>query len=575
MADIVLTFDPSLGHMYHNFPLLSFLPCAPVRFVPPPIYYYLSNPDAPSDEYGRAILAPYGIRKVEASLKKCSKLRCEVAHPRHIERFIGSDTKIIGVNTMDPLGIGPLTLTFNNAGKERSWVTEEIDRLFRRINVLRKERCPNAKLVVGGYGEWEFEHRPEMLDYWKIDYAVQGEMDDIIHILFEQMIEDSIDESIFMFGYKSTEFDSSGRPRTTYKKDPSGKFICRNPFSRYKIPTIEQIPTIVNPAISGQVEIMRGCGIDCDFCEVTTRPLRHYPPLKVLEEAKVNLRAGINNAWFITDNQWAYMLKKSDYWPNKEAIFELYRTVLSYDGIRHANPMHATLAPVAADPELAFGISKILHAGPDRHIGVQIGLESGSDKLINLHSRRKALPLRVGVDASWAEIVIEAQKIYNAAYWIPAYTILLGQEEETDEDIWDTIGLINTMAMQNLFFTVTPMALVNLGSLRGTNKLTDVYQNLTPAQAALIYICWRNTKRMAEALSWRLSKDNPIFRVLTSTILNLGASIWLNAIERYLVKINPESEKAIEKAKNYFEVKKMGTDFNKLRDEFKSMKVRV
>ena len=575
MTEIVLTFDASLGHMYHNFPLLSFLPCAPVRFVPPPIYYYLSNPDTPSDDYGRAILAPYGIRKVEASLKKFSKLRCEVAHPKHIERFISSDTKIIGVNTMDPLGIGPLTLTFNNAGREKSWVTEEIDNLFRKINVLRKERCPNAKLIVGGYGEWEFEHRPEMLNYWKIDYAVQGEMDDIVHILFEQIIDNSIDESIFMFGYKSTEFDTSGRPRTTYKKDPDGKFICRNPFSKYKIPSVDQIPTIINPAISGQVEIMRGCGIDCDFCEVTTRPLRHYPPWKVLEEAKVNLRAGINNAWFITDNQWAYMLKKTDYWPNKEAIFELYRTVLSHNGISHANPMHATLAPVAADPELAFGIAKIVRAGPDRHIGVQIGLETGSDRLINLHSRRKALPLRVGVDASWAEIVIEAQKIYNAAYWIPAYTILFGQEGETDEDDWDTIGLINSMAAQNLYFTVTPMALVNLGSLRGTNKLTDVYQNLTPAQAALIYVCWRNTRRMAEALSWRLSKDNPIFRVLTSAILNLGASIWLSAIERYLVKINPEAEKAIEKAKRYVEIKKMGTDFNKLRDEFKSMKISI
>jgi len=573
MTEIVLTFDPSLGHLYHNFPLLSFLPCAPVRFVPPPVYYYLSNPDAPSDEYGRAILAPYGIRKVEAAIRKFSKLRCEVAHPKHIERFIDKDTRIIGVNTMDPLGIGPLTLTFNNAGKERSWVTEEINGLIRKINTLRKERCPNAKLIVGGYGEWEFEHMPEMLDYWKIDYAVQGEMDDLVHILFEQIIDGKIDESIFMFGYRSTEFDSAGRPRITYKKDPNGKFICRHPSSRYKLPKIEQIPTIVNPAISGQAEIMRGCGIDCDFCEVTTRPLRHYPPSKVLEEVKVNLRAGINNAWFITDNQWAYMLNKSDYWPNKEAIFELYRTVLSHNGVAHANPMHATLAPVVAEPELAFGISKIVGAGPDRHIGVQIGLETGSDKLINMHSCRKALPLKVGVDATWAEIVIEAQKIYNSAYWIPAYTILLGQEGETEEDSWDTIGLINTMAAQNLFFTVTPMALVNLGSLRGTNRLTDIYQNLTPAQAALIYICWRNTKRMAEALSWRLSRDNPIFRVLTSAILNMGASIWLHAIERYLVKVNPESERAIEKAKTYFEVKKMGTDFNKLRDEFKSMKI--
>ena len=75
--------------------------------------------------------------------------------------------------------------------------------------------------------------------------------------------------------------------------------------------------------------------------------------------------------------------------------------------------MHATLAPVAADPELAFGVAKIVRAGPRKHIGVQIGLETGSDKLIKMHASRKALPLRVGVDGTWAEIMVEAQKAYK------------------------------------------------------------------------------------------------------------------------------------------------------------------
>jgi radical SAM superfamily enzyme YgiQ (UPF0313 family) len=38
---------------------------------------------------------------------------------------------------------------------------------------------------------------------------------------------------------------------------------------------------------------------------VTTRPLRYYPPEKVLEEVKVNMRGGLTHAWFVTDNQWA------------------------------------------------------------------------------------------------------------------------------------------------------------------------------------------------------------------------------------------------------------------------------
>jgi radical SAM superfamily enzyme YgiQ (UPF0313 family) len=571
MTNIVLTFDPSLGHMFRNFPLLSFLPCAPVRFVPPPIYYYLAQPTVPADEHGRAVLAPYGIRKLEASLKGRTKYTVEVAHPDHLEKHIREDTKVIGVNTMDPLGIGPLTLMFNNAGRERSWVTEEFVGLMRRINALRRERCPKAKVLVGGSGVWEFQMMPEALDRLRIDYAVEGEIDDIAPLLFEGIIEDSIDTTVFMFGYKSTTFDINGRPRITYVKDPSGRFITRHPFSRFKLPKVSEIPTIVNPAISGQAEIMRGCGLDCDFCEVTTRPLRYYPPEKVLEEVKVNLRGGQKHAWFVTDNQWAYMLKDRDYWPNKEAIFELYRTVMSYPGVTGANPMHATLAPVAADPELAFGVAKIVRAGPRKHIGVQIGLETGSDKLIKMHASRKALPLRVGVDATWAEIVVEAQKAYNAAYWIPAYTIILGMAGETDDDIWDTIGLINYMASLNLYFTVTPMALVSLGSLKGTRTLTDVYASMTPAQAALIYVCWKNTKRMAEALAWRIGKDNPFYKILTTLILNIGAKIWVDALKRYFVHVNPENERAIEKAERYTHIKTMGTDFRRFREQYKAM----
>jgi radical SAM superfamily enzyme YgiQ (UPF0313 family) len=404
-----------------------------------------------------------------------------------------------------------------------------------------------------------------------IDHVVQGEMDDIVHLLFEQLAEDSLDKTIFMHGHKTTTFDAYGRPYIRYVSDPEGYFICRNPASRYRLPRIEDIPSIINPAISGQAEIMRGCGIDCDFCEVTTRPLRYYPPEKVLEEVLVNLRAGINNAWFVTDNQWAYMVRDPMFWPNKEAIFKLYKTVMQ--AVSKANPMHATLAPVAADPEAAMGVAKIVGAGPDKHIGVQIGLETGSDRLVLKHMVNKAKPLKVGVDGTWAEIVVEAQKVYNAAYWIPAYTIILGQEGETDEDSWDTIGLINYMASQNLLFTVTPMALVNLGALRGTNVLTDVYANLTPAQAALIYVCWRNTKRMAESIAFKISKDNPFFRVLTTTILNVGARFWLDRLEKYFTRLGKEYEKAIDRAKNYVEVKRMGTDFRKLRAMYKELRV--
>ncbi len=38
------------------------------------------------------------------------------------------------------------------------------------------------------------------------------------------------------------------------------------------------------------VEVMRGCGRGCKFCDVTLRALRYYPPEKVQRESKLTSR---------------------------------------------------------------------------------------------------------------------------------------------------------------------------------------------------------------------------------------------------------------------------------------------
>ena len=47
---------------------------------------------------------------------------------------------------------------------------------------------------------------------------------------------------------------------------------------------LEEIPDIVEPSMHGMVEVMRGCGRGCKFCDVTLRSLRYYPPEKVKKE---------------------------------------------------------------------------------------------------------------------------------------------------------------------------------------------------------------------------------------------------------------------------------------------------
>ncbi|MCS7133619.1 MAG: hypothetical protein NZ921_02315 [Candidatus Caldarchaeum sp.] len=78
---------------------------------------------------------------------------------------------------------------------------------------------------------------------------------------------------------------------------------------------------------------------------------------------------------------------------------------------------------------------------------------------------------------------------------------------------------------------------------------------------------------MAESIAFRISKDSFLMRILTTTILNAGARVWLDRLEKYFTRLGREYERAIDKAKTCYSVKTSGTDFNKLRQHYKAMKV--
>src|SRR5208282_4989984 len=104
MAKYVLVSDPSLTREYNNFPLLDFLPSAPSGFVPEFLYNFLKGKRTP-DNNGRAVLAPYALRKLESALlARTGSEDVVIAHEDFATSFIKDDTEIVGVYTMDPLG---------------------------------------------------------------------------------------------------------------------------------------------------------------------------------------------------------------------------------------------------------------------------------------------------------------------------------------------------------------------------------------------------------------------------------------------------------------------------------------
>jgi radical SAM superfamily enzyme YgiQ (UPF0313 family) len=467
------------------------------------------------------------LRKVEAALlKKYRPDDVVVAHPSWVDDFVDEDTEVIGVTTMDPLGLGPLATSYKALfqSSSPSYAQVEFERLIERINGAREASRSKARLLVGGPGVWELAARPKEMNRLKIDYVFEGEADDIACDLFNYVCDESrIGKSLqdVQGLCDGPENDSTANNR---------KFIFRWQLSQSS-PSVEDIPDIVRPSMKSIVEVMRGCGIGCDFCEVTRRPLRYYPPEKVRRETEVNVRAGFNRVWLHSDEIFAYQHGRN-FVPNAEALEELLSTVMGIRGIEHANPTHARISIPAAYPELVERLSRILKASPVNRIGVQIGIETGSERLAKMHMKNKTLPLRVGPDGSWNEIVLQGAAVLNRNYWIPAFTVQVGQAEETWQDNWDTTALINRMSNckvdgRPLEFTVTPMQNVPLTEV---GRMAPVLHTLNQSELAVYYVSYRHTVKMAAMEGVHVGRRTNPSRLGASGSLALGGMLMLRMI---------------------------------------------
>jgi hypothetical protein len=115
---------------------------------------------------------------------------------------------------------------------------ENLKHLISRIN--RSRKGTKAKLVIGGPGVWEAMVFPEELDRLDIDYAFQGEVDDIACILFKEIAEKSFSSNMFCKGFQTFD-DSFHQIFSSHYQ-----FLSRRQFSK-QFPKIDEIPTIRNP----------------------------------------------------------------------------------------------------------------------------------------------------------------------------------------------------------------------------------------------------------------------------------------------------------------------------------------
>lgn len=224
---IVLAASRAEANEYDSNPFAAFICTFPKRLSGYALKEHLSNLENYED--GTAKRTIYGLRKVESILTDAfGEENVVVSHYNNLHRFIGKKTKIVGISTMDPMGLAYVSTTYNSLigfGGEALNASE-----FKKLVTHPSIQKYKPKVVVGGQGSWQISEANAQ-DELGIDILFQGEGENDLVELFRKILKD---ESV---------------PKYFEAKKPDGK----------------KVPLIKHAASYGMVEIMRGCGRGCQF----------------------------------------------------------------------------------------------------------------------------------------------------------------------------------------------------------------------------------------------------------------------------------------------------------------------
>ncbi len=494
---IVLTADRTLFSEYRNIPLLQFLGCAPSERLPKFIFDFLSPYISMED--GIPVKAPYDLRLVESlTANAFGRENVSVVTPKNISSYISEETQIVGISTMDPLGLGPVTMMFTNAGRQTGYTKFYFYELLRELNRVRNSG-KKFKIVVGGPGAWQLEVRPNSIEELGIDHVVIGETEHVMQQTIDEIMQGSAQRVIKVRGY----------------------------------PEISQIPLIQGATMHGLLEMNRGCGRNCEYCAPNLRTARNLPIDHIMKNIDVNVKHGVTSVWAQSEDIFLYNLEDHRRMnPNWDALFDLFSAIVNHEGVTHTNPTHGTVSAPASNPEAFARLSRIMKSSPDNIIGLQPGLETGSVRLVKSFMPRKALPFS---DDEWPTVVFEGTKVLNENYWVPAYTAIMGLPGETKDDVLDTLRLIDRMERElpekvgeRAHWTVTVLSFVPMAAL-SQDEFFDVESQMTEERYYLLYRTWRHTILEVESLLPTVIKS-PMTKAFLYRFLKFGAKKLVDAL---------------------------------------------
>src|SRR5215468_6124377 len=371
---------------------------------------------------GSARYMPAGVRVLEASLLRhypAEDIAC--CYPADLEKFVGPNTKIVAVSTHNPLGVtfaaGVYTSIFGSSKQPIN--SHYAMQLFEAIKT--SPHRPNFKVIVGGSGGWQIT-QTNSWERLSVDCVVEGRSESAdVKKLFDKALAG---------------------------EDLPKQLEVKHPKDRNEILFPDKRTTF------GVVEMTTGCGRRCQFCVPDLNPQIDVPKDHIMKGVHANVRDGNKQISLATEDMFIWGQVRTEtpfYFPNREALLDLYGSIINTPGVEQHVLSHATIAPAVVDPVLIRKLSELcldkspiklplLSSHPEKRALVPlIGLETGSVRLGKQIMPSKGIPFSI---EDWPSVVVNGLTVLNRNNWFPAMTLIVGSPGETDEDTKATLDLI-------------------------------------------------------------------------------------------------------------------------------------
>lgn len=483
---IVLTADRSLIAGYR---LLfdGMLVASQTTTTPSPILHGLLMPRAATRD-GRAMVAPLGLRRIEAALLDGGFSPDDVAvvAPDDLAHAIGPTTRLVAVSAGEPTGHGMNTSTMTAIAGGRIVPEVMCRRLLRDIRKRLDASGSKAKVLLGGPGAWQLG-QPEDRAALGIDHLVTGYAEGNAAAIFRALLADEALPPVIA---------GEGVP-------------------------VERIPRIHGASTMGVVEISRGCGLGCDFCTIARVPMQHLPVETILADIRTNIAAGQRDIAVLSEDFFRYGARGLQTHP--PALLELLARIRQVDGVRLIQPDHANVISVAqySDGDLRQAFTLLTGGTGHRFPWVNLGVESASGALL----KRAGAGAKLGTyaPADWGDLCAEQVRRLCRAGFFPMVSLMLGLPGETADDIAQTLAWVE--GLQHERISVFPMLLAPLDGTPGPQALTKLHWRL-------IRTCYKLNFRWVPHMYWdnQAAAQVPLFRRLLLQMLGRGQVVEWNAL---------------------------------------------